>query len=139
MNFWEKLPKSKLSSSKSYDTLKAAVLDELVIAMLGFFSYLAGMFKPFLTAYQTDHPVIPFLYGDLFKLLKSMFSIIIKPDIINKCETALKLKEIDLYSSANHLVAKEIDIGFVALTHIQELRRRDEVSKTYVLPFKKKV
>ena len=48
-------------------------------------------------------------------------------------------KEIDLYSSANHLVAKEIDIGFVALTHIQELRRRDEVAKTYVLPFKKKV
>ena len=36
---------------------------------------------------------------------------------LNKCETALKLKEIDLYSSANHLVAKETDIGFVALTH----------------------
>ena len=36
---------------------------------------------------------------------------------MNKCEVALKLKEIDLYSSANHLVAKEIDIGFVALTH----------------------
>ena len=118
MNFWEKLPKSKLPSSKSYDTLKTAVLDELVIAILGFFSYLAGMFKPFLTAYQTDHPVISFLYGDLFKLVKNIFSIIIKPDI-NKCETALKLKEIDLYSSANHLVAKEIDIGFVALTHIQ--------------------
>ena len=118
MNFWEKLPKSKLPSSKSYDTLKTAVLDELVIAILGFFSYLTGMFKPFLTAYQTDHPVISFLYGDLFKLVKNIFSIIIKPDI-NKCETALKLKEIDLYSSANHLAAKEIDIGFVALTHIQ--------------------
>ena len=74
------------------------------------------MFKPFPTAYQTDRPVIPFLYGDLFKLLKNILSIIIKPDIMNKCETALKLKEIDLH--ANHLVTKEIDIGFVALTHI---------------------
>ena len=37
---------------------------------------------------------------------------------MNKCETALKMREIDLYSSANHLVAKEIDIGFLALTHI---------------------
>ena len=72
--------------------------------------------------------MIPFLYGDLFKLLKNMFSIMIKPDIMNKCETALKLKEIDLYSSANHLIL-EIDIGFVALS------RRDEVSKTYVLAF----
>ena len=33
---------------------------------------------------------------------------------MNKYETALKLKEIDLYSSANHLVVKETDIGFVA-------------------------
>ena len=40
---------------------------------------------------------------------------------MNKCETALKLKEIDLYSSANHLVATEIDIGFVAL--VEEKRR----------------
>ena len=67
------------------------------------------MFKPFVTAYQTDCLVIPFV----FKL-----SIIIKPDIMNKCETELKLKETNLYSSANQLVAKEIDIGFVALTHI---------------------
>ena len=95
------------------------------------------MFKPFLTAYQTDRPMIPFLYGDLVKLLKNVFSVIIKPNIMNKCETALKLKEIDLFSSASHLIAKEIDTDFVAFTHIVELRRRDEVSKTWVLAFKK--
>ena len=65
MNFWEKLSKSKEPCDRSYDTLKTAVLDELVIAKLGFFSYLAGMFKSFLTAYQADHPMIPFLYGAL--------------------------------------------------------------------------
>ena len=37
------------------------------------------------------------------------------------------------------MVAAEIDIGFVALTQIQELRRRDKVSKTCVLAFKKSV
>ena len=99
---------------------------------------MASLFKPFLRAYQTDRPIIPFLYGDLFKLLRNIFSIVITPDIINKCETTLKVKEIDLCSSANHLVAKDIDIGSVALTDIQELRRRDEVSKTCVLAFKKK-
>ena len=36
-NFQEKLPKSKQPSSKSYDTLKIAVLDELVIGKLVFF------------------------------------------------------------------------------------------------------
>ena len=58
---------------------------------------------------------------------------------MNKCETALKLKDIDLHSSTNHLVAKEIDIAFVALTNIQELIRRDKVSKTYFSTFKKSV
>ena len=97
------------------------------------------MFKPFLTAYQTDRPMIPFLYGDLFKRLNNIFSIIIEPDIMYKCEAALKLKEVDFYSSANHLLAKEIAIGFVALTHMQELKRREEVSKTCVLAFKRSV
>ena len=100
---------------------------------------MTGTFKPFPTAYQTDRPMIPFLYGDLFKLLKNILSVIIKPDIMNTCEAALKLKEIYLYSSANNLVAKEIGIGFAALTRIQELRRRDQVSKTCVLAFKKSV
>ena len=58
---------------------------------------------------------------------------------MNKYETALKLKEIDLYCSANHLVVKEIDIGFVALTQIQEVGRRDEVWRTCVLAFIKSV
>ena len=60
---------------------------------------------------------VRWIYGDLFKLLKNIFSIIIKRDL-NKYETALKLKEMDLYRSTNYLVAKEIDIGFVASTHI---------------------
>ena len=57
MNCWEKLPKFfrlPKPSNKSYDNLKTAVLDELVIAKLGFFSYLAGMLKSILTKYQTD-------------------------------------------------------------------------------------
>ena len=97
------------------------------------------MFKAFLTTYQTDRPMIPFLYGDFLKLFKNLFSIIIRLDITSKCETALKLKEIDLYSSssAKHLVANEINVGSVALTHIQELSRRDKVSETCVLTLKK--
>ena len=49
------------------------------------------MFKAFLTTYQTDRPMIPFLYGDLLKLFKNLFSIIIRPDIMSKCETALRV------------------------------------------------
>ena len=37
MNFGEKLPTSKQPSNKSYNALKTAVFNELVIAKLGFF------------------------------------------------------------------------------------------------------
>ena len=60
------LAKSKQPSSKSYETLKKSLTDELVVCKLGFLSYFADLFKPFLTVYQTD------------KLLKSVFSIIVK-------------------------------------------------------------
>ena len=82
--------------------------------------------------------MIPFLCGDLFKLLKNIFSIIFKPDAMNKCETALKLREIDLYSSANYLVAKDIDIGFVALTHMRVEEKRQSF-KNLCFSFQKSV
>lgn len=36
---------------------------------------------------------------------------------------------------ANQFPFKKTDTGFVALTHIEKLRRRDEVSKTRSLPY----
>ena len=139
MDFWMKLPKSKQPSNKSYEVLTTSIKDILMIAKLGFFSYLADMFKPFLTAYQTDNPMVPFMYDDLFRLFKNVLSVIIKPDIMNNCDTASKLNDIDLYKSENHLSSKQIDIGFVASTHIEKLRRRDEVSKGDVSEFRKGV
>ena len=103
MDFWMKLPKSKQPSNKSYEVLTTSIKDKLMIAKLGFFSYLADMFKPFLTAYQTDNPMVPFMYDDLFRLFKNVLSVIIKPDIINNCDTASKLNDIDLYKSEDHL------------------------------------
>ena len=128
-NFWEKLPKSKQPSNKSYDTLKAAVLDELVIAKLGCFYRFGGYVQAISNSISNRSFNDVIFVFDLFKLLKNIFSVIIKPNIRNKCETALKPEEIDLHSSANHLVAKEINIVFVALTHIQELGEEAKFQK----------
>ena len=111
MDFWGKLAKSKQPSSKSYETLKKSLTDELVVCKLGFFSYFADLFKPFLTVYQTDKPMIPFLYEDLFKLLKSVFSIIVKPSLISNCETAYQLAEINLNKPEHFLSLRNINIA----------------------------
>ena len=58
---WESLPKSSWPNSKSYDAVVKGVKDELTFAKLSFFSFIAGLLKPYLTKYQTDQPMIPFL------------------------------------------------------------------------------
>ena len=61
----------------------------------------------------------------------------IRLDVKNDCETALMLSEINLYKNVNHFQAKGTGIGFISLTHIQNSRKRDQVSKICVLNFKK--
>ena len=62
---WEKLQKSKRPSSKSYLTVKESVEDPLVTAKLQFFSFVSSIVEPYLRKYQTDKPMIPFIYFDL--------------------------------------------------------------------------
>lgn len=56
-------------NTASYDTILAARDDDLIIPKLQFFLSVAQSFNPFLTKYQTDEPVLPFLAKDLKELL----------------------------------------------------------------------
>ena len=135
MNFWSKLQKSKQPKNKSYEHLQTAITDKLVIAKLGFFSFFAELFKPFLTGYQTDQPMIPYLYGDLYRLLNSVLSVIVKPDVLEKHSTAYQLTKLKLNSENNILDTKGMNVGFVASTSIKKLKKKDEVSTQEVSSF----
>ena len=56
INFSEQQPKSiKRPDSKSYDVVVKAVNDQLTVAKLSLFIYVAGILEPYLKKYQTDH------------------------------------------------------------------------------------
>ena len=97
------------------------------------------MFNPFLTLYQTDQPMLPYLYDDLYCLLKNIYSVIIKPDTMEKYTTAYQLKQIDLDKDDDFLATKELNIGSVASTHIDKMKKKDEVSKKEISEFRKGV
>ena len=71
--FWESLPKHKRPSSKSYLIVQEATRYNMILAKLNFFESVTNL-KPFLTAHQTRHPLIPFLYDDLHSLTRDFFS-----------------------------------------------------------------
>ena len=94
--YWLRLPKSKQPKSKSFEAVKDAIDDVLYPAKLSFVSHFAGLIQPFLTCYQSDKPMIPFLHDDIFNLVFSLLQIVVKPDKLQECETMSDLKKIDL-------------------------------------------
>lgn len=55
-----------ISSSASFITLSSALEDKLLRPKIAFFQSVAEDLQPFLRAFQTDCPMAPFLYSDLF-------------------------------------------------------------------------
>ena len=78
VKFWNKPPKSKQPSSKSYMAVKDGVDDELITAKLSFFSFVASLVESFLKKYQCDKPMIPFMYTDLNSLIQSLVELVVK-------------------------------------------------------------
>ena len=68
----------------------------LMIPKFQFFTYVASVLEPFLRLYQTDAPMIPFMYFDIKNLVTNILKLFVKLEVIEGCKTALDLLEIDL-------------------------------------------
>ena len=80
------LPPSKQPKCKGYEVVKGAIKYSFTVAKLKFFSFIAGLLNPYLTIYQSQKPLIPFLYDDLQSLYKEPSGLTIKFEVLAKCE-----------------------------------------------------
>ena len=64
---YESLSKSKRSKNKSYERLVSHYTDLLVPVKFQFFVFVATIFEPYLSLFQTDAPMIPFIFTELKK------------------------------------------------------------------------
>ena len=60
--FWVELIKYKQPKCKSFTVLTDPVFDLFMPAKLQFFSYVAGLLEPYLKRYQSDAPLVPFMF-----------------------------------------------------------------------------
>ena len=98
INYWEGLCKSKRPSKKSYESLVQHYKDPLIPSKLQFFAFIGSIFKPFLTTFQTNHPMVSFL--------------IFKKDALDKANTIFKKMSLKwLSDSKNHLEDGLVDVG----------------------------
>jgi len=83
MTFWRNLPESKQPSSTSFEAVRKGVEDPLTITRISFFSFFASLF------HQSKVPILPFLYTDISRLLRSLLTPIVKEDGLQACSFGL--------------------------------------------------
>ena len=70
--------KKKIPKCASFSELSEAIKDPLVIAKLHFFVNVAKLLKPYLTLFQSEKPLVPFIGKELGKILKSIMERFLK-------------------------------------------------------------
>jgi len=109
----------KKPDSKSFATVKEHVNDPLALARLSFFVSVVSHMQRYLTMFQSDRPLVPFLSDELYTVFKSLMTRFMKASVMKEAQTAIKLSKLDCADSKNHKTHKEIDVGFAANAILQ--------------------
>ena len=114
-----------------------AVNDLLTPLKLSFFSYFASLLHPFLVKYQSEKPLIPYLYDDLTKCLKNILRVIVKEETLD-C-LGKDLSKIDLSKSCNLKSRQDHHLGLATEAMLKDLRKKDEIEGSDLKIFYKMV
>ena len=99
------------------------------------YTSIAELFTLFLTKYQTDKPLIPFLGQDLQALIQSIYRTYICDDICNRPLDTIC--DIDLKDTALILHHTKVDIGVRTDMVFTELKQKGRISERGAMEFRK--
>ena len=71
-------------------------------AKLHFFAFIASILKPFFVLFQTDSPMLPFMYDKLSKVSKRLNALIYKKERIDEAKTVSKVMNEDWLKNKNN-------------------------------------
>ena len=90
IKYWECLYKSKCPKNTSYEILTKHYKDPLVPMKLQFFAFVVSIFQPYLVIFQTNSPMIPFMFSELEKIFNQLLRLVFKKDAIDQAGVILK-------------------------------------------------
>nr|KAI8731911.1 hypothetical protein BgiMline_030099 [Biomphalaria glabrata] len=117
--------KSKEPTCKSYKNLVDFAADALLEAKAQIFLSIAQELQPFLTKYQTDSPMMPFIAEDLFTTIKSLLRRILQAETLSKLKSPCDLIALDLKSKDIFLAYSKIEIGIASSKVLQKIKATD--------------
>lgn len=131
----KKLPKP---TCRSFETIQSHAKDVLLEAKLAFYLVVAKDLNEFLTVYQTDMPMIPFLSDDVQKIVKDLMERFVKPEVIQSAKNIQGLLKIDVSDKKNQLEIGKMNLGNKAKSVIDNVAKKKACSEGTIYDFKQK-
>lgn len=128
----------------SFQSIRCCVKDNLFPVRLNIFLSVANIMEPFLKTYQTDKPMLPYMSGDIKKIILALMRRFLKSKLLIDDATKKEVNIVDLIKiksndPKNHLSTEKIDLGFVAEKQIKELHSSKKVSDGEILNLRRDV
>jgi hypothetical protein len=133
------IKKPKAQQPSCNNTVMDATRDALFQPRLHTFLSIARQLQPFLTLYQTDRPMIPFMADDLNNLLRALMKRFVKSDVLRSADSLSLLIKVDVNKHENHHTYSKIDVGFAADKKLKELQVTKKVSDRQLLEYRMEV
>ena len=116
-----KKSKSKIPTFESFKVVSECVNDAFILAKLEFLVCIAKQLQPFLTKYQCDWPMMPFLARDLELVLRGLMSRFVKANVLQEASSATKLLAVGVSKSENLKLTRQVDVGFGATSALHTI------------------
>ena len=131
VKFWLKLTKSKQPKNKSFETLLKYYQDPFIPAKLHFFAFTAGILKPYLVIFQTDSPLIPFLFDELSKILNRLVGLVYKKEVAEVVNLRSVMNKEFLLNTNNQLEEFLVDLGSATTDSVKKLNVASEKKRKF--------
>ena len=89
--------------------------------------------------YQTDNPMIPYLYFDLKVIVKQLLELIVESNVIDDCRSGRELKEINLDDKKNLLLLEKRNVGFAVEHLLKNMKKADLIAISQINDFEREV
>jgi len=105
----------KPPSSSCFKWVSTAVKEDTMLEdKLGFLQNIASELETFLTLFQSNKPLLPFLYNDLYALLCSLLDRFVRLEVMQGIKDVSSLMAVDFADRQKQKTLQNMDVGFAA-------------------------
>ena len=119
--FTSDIDKKVEPKSSSYKIMKEKLKDPLFPVKLAAFNSIAYLLEKFCTEYQTDQPMLPFLFDDLSHLLTKLIKKVAKEESISG-KSSVTIAQLNIKNEINLKCPLQVDLGYEVLEQIRKQR-----------------